>query len=307
MPKILVVDDSPVDRRLAGNFLTQRPGLTAADKGTGITVAYAADGKEGLEAIRREQPDLVLTDMQMPEMSGLELVEEVRAQFPQVPIILMTAHGSEEIAIQALQRGAASYVPKRNLARDLLETVENILAVAGTKRQETQLLDECWVQTESIFRLPNRVAHIPPLIGHLQENLTRMKVCDENGLIRVAVALREALSNAMLHGNLEVGSELRERDETSYYALMEQRLNEEPYDDRYVHVTAKESHTEAVYVIRDEGRGFNPADLPDPTDPANLEKTSGRGLLLIRTFMDEVRHNKAGNEITMIKRCDRPC
>ena len=45
--------------------------------------------------------------------------------------------------------------------------------------------------------------------------------------------------------------------------------------------------------------------LPDPTDPANIEKVSGRGLLLIRTFMDEVHHNKTGNEITMIKRCDR--
>ena len=46
------------------------------------------------------------------------------------------------------------------------------------------------------------------------------------------------------------------------------------------------------------------ASLPDPTDPTNLEKVSGRGLLLIRTFMDEVTHNKAGNEITMIKRLD---
>ena len=56
-------------------------------------------------------------------------------------------------------------------------------------------------------------------------------------------------------------------------------------------------------MIRDEGPGFDPDGLPDPTDPENLTKASGRGVLLIRTFMDEVRFNDTGNEITMIKRC----
>lgn len=55
-------------------------------------------------------------------------------------------------------------------------------------------------------------------------------------------------------------------------------------------------------MIRDEGPGFDSTSLPDPTDPVNLEKVSGRGLLLIRTFMDEVRHNPKGNEIVLVKR-----
>ena len=59
---------------------------------------------------------------------------------------------------------------------------------------------------------------------------------------------------------------------------------------------------EAVFVVRDEGNGFDPSQLPDPTDPANLERVSGRGLLLIQTFMDQVEHNERGNEITMRKR-----
>ncbi|HEY1379785.1 MAG TPA: ATP-binding protein [Gemmataceae bacterium] len=54
--------------------------------------------------------------------------------------------------------------------------------------------------------------------------------------------------------------------------------------------------------MRDEGPGFDPATLPDPLDPANLERASGRGLLLIRTFMTEVRHNDRGNEITLVLR-----
>jgi anti-sigma regulatory factor (Ser/Thr protein kinase) len=62
------------------------------------------------------------------------------------------------------------------------------------------------------------------------------------------------------------------------------------------------SRLEAVFVVRDEGPGFDPTSLPDPTDPINLERVSGRGLLLIQTFMDHVEHNETGNQITMIKR-----
>ena len=59
--------------------------------------------------------------------------------------------------------------------------------------------------------------------------------------------------------------------------------------------------TDATYVVRDEGQGFDPKFLPDPTDPEHLLKPSGRGLMLIRTFMDKVEFNKSGTEITMVK------
>src|SRR5262249_40063385 len=132
---------------------------------------------------------------------------------------------------------------------------------------------------------------IAPLVGHLEAGLTRMALCDETGLIRIAVALREALVNAMEHGNLEVSSVLREGDGRSYHELVQARRQQSPYCDRRVHLTVKESRSEAVYAVRDEGPGFDPSILPDPTDPANLEKVSGRGLLLICTFMDEVHHD----------------
>lgn len=292
-PKVLVVDDSPVERRVAGRVL--------ADRG-GIEVVYAADGVEALSAIERETPDAVLTDMQMPNMDGLTLVEEVRRQFPLVPTILMTAHGSEEVALAALQRGAASYVPKRNLARDLVETMRNVLAVARSDRQQRRLL-QCWSRTDFHFCLDNDASLVPLLVVHLQQYLRGFRSCDETELIRVGVALHEALSNAIHHGNLELSSELRGDGSDAYYDLAQERRELDPYRARKVHVTAQESHGEGRYVIRDEGPGFDTsAALPDPTDPANLQRPSGRGLFLIRTFMHEVRHNQQGNEITLIHR-----
>jgi anti-sigma regulatory factor (Ser/Thr protein kinase) len=124
---------------------------------------------------------------------------------------------------------------------------------------------------------------------------------DDTTADRVAVALTEALVNGIQHGNLELDSRLRREDETTYHRMAEFRRRRPPYRDRRLHVRARLSRREAVYVIRDEGPGFDPSTLPDPTDPAHLEDTTGRGLLLIRAYMDRVAFNWDGNQITLTK------
>jgi CheY-like chemotaxis protein/anti-sigma regulatory factor (Ser/Thr protein kinase) len=289
---VLVVDDSAVDRHLAGAIVHKIDGWQAV---------FAANGREALDVIERQPPDIVLTDLLMPEMDGLELVQTVRARHPLVPVILMTAHGSEDIAIQALQKGAASYVPKKSLARDLEETLDQVLAASQTNRSQKRIV-ESLVHHESHFVLDNDTTLIAPLVGHIEQNLERMQVCAPSGLILVGVALHEALTNAILHGNLEVNSEMRETDEKQYYRLAADRRGQPPYRERRVFVQVVVNRQEASFVVRDEGPGFDPATLPDPTDPANLGRVSGRGLLLIQTFMDRVEHNERGNQITMVKR-----
>jgi CheY-like chemotaxis protein len=292
MATVLIVDDSAVDRRLAQGVLEKNPELA---------FLYAVDGADALEQIKISPPDLVLTDLQMPVMSGLELVRQVREKYPLIPVILMTAQGSEEIAVQALASGAASYVPKSRLARDLANTVENVLATARAHRHHARMM-ECVTRHHSTFVLDNDPSLIPAIVDHVQQQITRLRLCDETGRIRIAIALEESLLNALYHGNLEVSSELREQDARQYYALADERRREEPYRSRTVHFEANLGTQEMNFVVRDAGPGFNPHAVPDPTDPANLERASGRGLMLIRAFMDDVRHNDRGNEIVMTKR-----
>ena len=292
MARILVVDDSAVDRKLAGGLLQKH-----ADWG----VHYANDGVQALHEIELHLPDLVLTDMQMPEMDGLELVTKVREEYPMLPIILMTAKGSEEIAVEALQRGAAYYVPKKMLSKELKEVVERTLITAKESRSQSRLLRRM-TKNETSFEIENDLSLIPSVVGYLQDIVTQMRTCEETDRLRVGVALEEALLNAYYHGNLEVSSELREVDHSAYYNLAQERTQQEPFRDRRIRVDASVTPTESKYTIRDEGPGFNPSELPDPTDPANIERPCGRGLLLMQTFMDQVKYNEAGNEVTMIKR-----
>jgi anti-sigma regulatory factor (Ser/Thr protein kinase) len=139
------------------------------------------------------------------------------------------------------------------------------------------------------------------LVAELQTFLQEMSLFAEGDRLRVGVALEEALLNAAYHGNLEVSSELREHDYTLYYETARQRAKAAPYRDRRVIVKVDLSPEGVRYVIRDEGPGFNPRSIPDPTDPRNIERSSGRGVLLMRTFMDQVEYNPIGNQVTLTK------
>src|SRR5687768_1135450 len=129
---ILIVDDSPVDARLAAAILTKRLGLQ---------VAYAIDGLQALAMIARDQPLLVLTDLIMPHMDGLELVHEIKQRYPHLPVMLMTARGSEQVALEALKTGAASYVPKSVLQEELAAATERVLLVAQVDRRRQRFLE----------------------------------------------------------------------------------------------------------------------------------------------------------------------
>jgi CheY-like chemotaxis protein/anti-sigma regulatory factor (Ser/Thr protein kinase) len=301
MPKILIVDDNPVDRQLASRLLEKNADSLSLGGRTNLQILVAADGQEAFAVAQREKPELIVTDLNMPVRDGLGLVEDIKLKLPQIPVILMTAQGSEEIAMRSLQRGAAYYVPKRLLAQELVEAVVSVLESSQATQSHKRVL-ECIVQSEVHFLLENDAALIPPLVSYLKESLFRIGGSDETGLVRVTIALREAVLNSMHHGNLELSSELKETNDREYYRLSQERRTQKPYSDRKVYVTALDTPDESIYIVRDEGPGFDPSRLPDPLDPENMDRVSGRGLLLIRTFMDEVRHNPAGNEITMIKR-----
>lgn len=291
MATILIVDDARLDRSIAGACVEQE----------GLEPLYAEDGAAALELIDKHEPDLVLTDLVMPGMDGLALVTQIRRRHPTVPVILMTGKGVEDTAARALKAGAASYIPKRFLKQSLGDTVRSVLATA----KAIAARQDAWTflnYRESQYELGYERDGRSTLIAHLEEELDRFDLCDASERIRVGTALSEALANAIDHGNLELDSGLRETSDQAYYSLGQERSGQPPYRDRRVYITARLTPSEVTYVIRDEGPGFDHRDLPDPTDPENLVKLSGRGLLLIRTFMDDVRFNEEGNEITMVKR-----
>ncbi len=297
MTSILIVDDSAVDRALAGELLGKEPEWE-------IEQAYC--GEDALKRIKESPPDLVVTDLQMPGMGGLDLVTAARDFQSVVPFILMTAHGSEELALEALARGAASYVAKSQLVDVLLPTVKQVLSLARADRSHKRLI-ECLTATEFTFSLENDLSLINALVDLMQGMVDGVGLCDPLGRLRVGMALEQALHNAIYWGNLEITpddiEEARERLLLgNAFDLVEQRSSEMPYHGRRVRVRARISPEKAEFVVGDEGPGFNVVAVPGGERADELVSEGGRGLVLMRAFMDEVVFNDAGNEVTMIKR-----
>jgi CheY-like chemotaxis protein/anti-sigma regulatory factor (Ser/Thr protein kinase) len=295
MSHVLVVDDNPVDRKLIGSLLQRT---------TGWTVETADNGQQAIDRLEvTDAFDCVVTDLQMPVMDGLTLVRHIRKRFNRIPVVLVTAFGSERESVAALQAGAANYSHKSRLKSDLVPTVRNVLDWAQSVRRAAEdarnPFDIGSERRSLAFVMDNNVGQIRNLIETLDANLPDWAESDS---LRISMALEEALCNAICHGNLEVDSQLKDSgDCNAYERTVRERLDREPFCGRRVRVQALFTEDAIQFCIDDEGPGFNPDSLPDPTTPENILKASGRGLLLIRSFMDEVRHNAAGNRITLVK------
>ncbi len=300
MATVLVVDDSAVDRRFVGGILS-RDGK--------FKVEFAEDGSQALSRMREAPPDLIVTDLQMPNRNGLELVAAVRMHHPHVPIILMTGHGSEDLAVEALHRGAANYVPKPQLGERLLESVEEALTLSRADESYDQLI-ACLKQCDFDFELGNDPAIIEPLVEMAQQMVAGMRLTDATGRFRIGAALKEALLNAMYRGNLEISFKQMQDTRVSLVEgkgedLLGKRRAAAPYKDRKVHVHITMNADEARFAIRDEGPGFDPASIPAAGQPGSLDPETGRGLVLMRAFFDEVTFNQGGREVTLVKRREK--
>ena len=238
----------------------------------------------------------------MPGVDGLQLVSAVRQRYPRVPVILMTSQGSEGDRLSPRAGRRAGDMPKSFLPDNLRDTVRKVMQPAIDESHYYKTMS-CLARSERLFTLPNDSSLFTPLVVHLQQECVALGLCGESDRIRMGVGLGEAFANAMFHGNLELCSSLRETDADAYHRMAEERRRQSPYQDRRVEVEVRMARDKAEFVVRDQGRGFDPESLPDPTDPANLDKVTGRGILLMRSFMDEVFFNARGNEVTMVKRC----
>src|SRR5271169_1928852 len=100
--KILVIDDDSEVRNVFSKFL----------KDEGFSVTAASGGREALSILAREIPDIILLDLRMPDMDGISVLKEIKETDPELPVIMITAHGDVSVAVEAIKRGAYDFLCK---------------------------------------------------------------------------------------------------------------------------------------------------------------------------------------------------
>ena len=132
MIRVLSVDDHPLLRGGIAALIGNQTDMEV--------VAEACNGREALEQFRKHRPDVTLMDLQMPEMSGIDAISAIRAEFPEARIIILTTHAGDVQVSRALKAGARAYLLKGSLRNELLETIRAVHA--GQKRVSSEVAAE---------------------------------------------------------------------------------------------------------------------------------------------------------------------
>jgi len=276
MSRILVVDDDKTTR------LVLRRVLTSA----GFSTAVAKDGLEALKAIDGETFDLMLLDVWMPRMNGLELLAKLRTAKNRPRVVVMTSDDAPETLLKAVREQAFKYVHKPVESAALIDTVQDALAAPETPPIEVVSARPEWV--ELLVPCTREAAgRLETVMAHLDANLA------PDVRESIAYAFRELLLNAV-----EWGGKL------------------DP--SRTVRIACLRANRMLMYRIADPGTGFDLEQLPhaaigqpadDPIAHMHVREAKGIrpggfGLLTVRASVDELLYNEQRNEVVFIKYLD---
>ena len=285
---ILVVDDEVPIRKILKKLLVR----------SGYGVVEAANGREALDLFRERHPDIVITDVRMPEMGGLDLLMAIKKESPDACVAVMTGYGSEDVAIQAIRSGACNYFKKPFNSAEFVYAI-GVLAELVDHRKGQKFDSAILAGETKTFVMGSRIEQVYPVIGELTRTISGYPFDVES----IQIALLEMITNAIEHGNLEISLEEKQKalQEGTLKDLYRLRASSPECAGRKVEIYYEFTPARAAFTITDEGKGFNCASLPDPDDPRNIMGVSGRGVIMTRLLMDETTFNEKGNSVTIVK------
>ncbi|MEC9069840.1 MAG: response regulator [SAR324 cluster bacterium] len=266
----------------------------------GHSVFCARDGEEALKILQNEEIDGIFCALTMPKLGGLELLKEVQSANSRRPLVILCPPNDSENALNALQLGACDYLLKAINPLELQRTLDRVVSLQEGFHFSAYAMDHLLQETRTL-EIGNDFTGLNRIIAFMTQDLPSYGIINQEQLFRMNMLLKEAIENAIFHGNLELRSEMRRENPELFYKTAAQKRDIDPYKDRKLILQYDISRNSAKYVVRDEGKGFVHADLLDPADPDNLLRIEGRGLIMIMNFMDEVFWNDRGNEVTMVR------
>lgn len=288
-PRVLVVDDQEALRTLLARLLDRE----------GFDPVQAEDGAQAVELYKSEAPLVVVSDIMMPKMDGLTLLNEIRRIDRNATVILMTGQGNEDVLLKALRGGATNFFKKPFAVRELIEEIRKVVEFR-LEAARSSLFSPLLVEETKTFVMPRADSPFFPIINQITLQLPCILPAED--ILNLKIGIEEVITNAIEHGNLGITFEEKSKaiQEGRLADLIAAKGRESDAAGRRVRITSRLSPQRFEITIRDDGRGFNWRSLP-AVEPENLLAFNGRGLFLTKIYFDEVAFNDAGNEVTLRK------
>ena len=263
--KILIIDD----------FDDLASSLRDVFDSAGHEVQIVDSREDALAVDDIDDFDLVITDLAdaevAPDVSAYSNGNNGSNCIPDLP------EGQKGEQVKAFKFCASHFRREEFDEDELKHFIETVLNFKSRFVDKAEFVKQLHEKIE--FELPSAISPMHSILDYLLKRVEKLGVINPEQS-NLFVALDEAFVNAVKHGN---------------------KFNNQ----KLVRITAELSSKEASFTVEDEGEGFDVNSIPDPLDPENLFKTSGRGVLFIYNIMDEVKYNERGNRLTMVKKSDK--
>lgn len=293
--RILVVDDEQSILNLLTNCLSAE----------GYGIDTASDGIEATEKVLANDYNLVITDIMMPRLGGLDLLKNVKLSRPKLPVVIITGYATTEITIEALKLGAVDFLTKPFKLSEIFFTVKKIIDMQA-REDELRLVFTHIEESRKVFECKSRDIDVEAIVQVIIRDLIAFGFCTESDSIRISLAIREAIENAVEHGNLELPSGHKHKEyminPQAFLRWKEERLRDPHYGERKIVVAFICDSAIMKVTVTDEGSGFDTSLLPLQLEEGIAMDRELHGYNLMRFSMDEVVYNEKGNQVTLIKR-----
>lgn len=280
---------------VADNVDTQTAILEHA-RANGHSVISAATPTQGLTTFDMVQPDIVITDLFLPEQEGITLVEKIFERRPACPVLLLTDAGHSESTMKGLRAGALDYVQQpicEEAFAQVLQRAIHSLPVSVDDAPGVDWLEHVLVMEPDPHSVESTVAWL------IQE--TAKGLADERQL-HLRAALQELVMNAVEHGCLELHyhDKADAMAKEQYDELIGQRRQDSRFRDRRVTIRAiyEKQRRILTYKISDEGKGFDWRTWEKSSfEVCPTGDISGRGIFFVRSFFPDIIYNDRGNKV----------
>lgn len=290
MKNILVIDDEDALRKMLRIALTEK----------GYTVFEASNGIEGIKVFKKISPGIVLTDVNMPEMNGIEMTRKIKEINEDADIVIMTGFGTEDLVIDAIRAGASNYIKKPLQFNELFSILDSI-AFKREARKRYEVVKDVVQYEEKKITMENNLEKIWGVVNQVFYNVTDKN--EEISIDGLKLGLYEIIVNAIEHGNLEISFEEKKKalQENSYSGLLTKRMDKANREGKNVRIHSIFDKKHIKITVTDCGKGFDYSNLPNQSDPETMLSAHGRGILLASVYYDSVEYKHPGNSVVLVK------
>jgi len=244
----------------------------------------------------------IIIDYNSSTYNSLALLKKIKKKNFRGGVLLLIENFNDKIRSKIKSFESLSVTSLDREKDEIVYILENY--IHSYKKTKINIEVSRFVKFEKkLYVIPNSLKYMKPISEHLTRDLVQVGIVDKEFLFNVKFGIQEMIINAIEHGNLEITYEQKSemlRNGLDLNEIIKKYSTLPKFKNRKVYIKYLLTKKRALYIIKDQGSGFNWKETPDCSKSENYLLEHGRGIMMTKNYFDEVRYNEKGNEVTLV-------